>query len=235
MRRTPLSAEGDLVLVIDDEPQLLRFLTAALKSNGYAVITAGRADEGEHLALSHRPAVILLDLGLPDRDGLEVVQSLRTWCEIPIIVISARGKEDDKVAGLEAGANDYLTKPFGTRELMARIRVALRMRAGAPIAETVFEVGEIRVDVERRSVTKRGESIKLTPVGFKLLVALIRHRGKVLTHNQLCREVWGQGSGQHTPTLRVHMNQLRQKLEDHPAIPRYLQTELGVGYRFSEN
>lgn len=230
-----MSVEGDLILVIDDEPQLLRFLQAALKSHGFAVLTAMRGDEGEHLALSYRPAAILLDLGLPDRDGLEVVGAIRAWSELPIIVISARGREDDKVAALEAGANDYLTKPFGTRELIARIRVALRLRIGTPVPITRFEVGSIVVDLESHTVTRRGEKVRLTPNEFKLLVAMVRHPGKVLTHNQLLREVWGSANLQQTHYLRVYMNQLRHKLEDDPARPRYLQTELGVGYRLLED
>lgn len=229
-----MSAEGELILVIDDEPQLLRFLHAALKSHGFSVLTAMRADEGEHLALSHRPAAILLDLGLPDRDGLEVVGALRAWSDIPIIVISARGKEDDKVAALETGANDYLTKPFGTRELIARIRVALRLRTGTPVPVTRFEVGGIVVDLENHSVTCRGEKVRLTPNEFKLLVAMVRHPGKVLTHNQLLKEVWGSANLQQIHYLRVYMNQLRHKLEENPARPIYLQTELGVGYRLLE-
>ncbi len=229
-----MSDAGDLILVIDDEPQLLRFLGAALKSHGYRVLTATNAEEGERLALSHIPAAILLDLGLPDRDGLEVVGALRSWSDIPIIVISARGKEDDKVMALESGANDYLTKPFGTRELIARIRVALRNRIGVPASVTLYESGEIRVDLEGHVVTRRGEIIHLTPNEFKLLVVLLRHPGKVLTHNQLLKEVWGSANLQQTHYLRVYMNQLRHKLEDDPTRPRYLQTELGVGYRLVE-
>lgn len=229
-----MSADEPLILVIDDEPQLLRFLTAALKSHAFRVLTASNAAEGERLAVSHRPEAILLDLGLPDRDGLEVVRNLRTWCETPIIVISARGKEDDKVDALEAGANDYLTKPFGTRELLARIRVTLRTRVSSPTESPLLEFGEIRVDLEAHTVTRNGEKVHLTPNEFKLLVALLRHPGKVLTHNQLLKEVWGISNLQQTHYLRVYMNQLRHKLEADPARPRHLQTELGVGYRFVE-
>jgi len=229
-----VNAESPLVLVVDDEPQLLRFLTAALKSHDYRVMTAETAGEGERLILSHRPDAILLDLGLPDRDGLEVVAHVRGWCDTPIIVISARGKEDDKVEALEAGANDYLTKPFGTRELIARIRVALRNRFQASPASPVVEFGDIRVDLEDRSVTRGGERVHLTPNEFKLLAALVRHPGKVLTHNQLLKEVWGSANLQQTHYLRVYMNQLRYKLEEDPARPRHLQTELGVGYRLVE-
>lgn len=229
-----MSAEDPLVLVVDDEPQLLRFLSAALKSHGYRVVTACTAEEGERLALSHRPEAILLDLGLPDRDGLEVVPRLRSWCETPIIVISARGQEDDKVEALEAGANDYLTKPFGTRELVARIRVALRTRQPLSTGAPVLELGEIRVDLEDHTVTLKGEKVHLTPNEFKLLAALLRHPGKVLTHKQLLKEVWGSANLQQTHYLRVYMNQLRQKLEADPARPRHFQTELGVGYRLVE-
>lgn len=229
-----MRAEGELILVVDDEPQLLRFLQAALKSHGYAVLTAASAEEGERLALSHRPAAILLDLGLPDRDGIDVVDALRAWSDTPIIVISARGKEDDKVAALEAGANDYLTKPFGTRELIARIRVALRLRMGLPAPATCFEVGDIRVDLEGHAVTRGGRKVALTPNEFKLLVALARHAGKVMTHNQLLKEVWGSANLQQVHYLRVYMNQLRHKLEEDPARPRHFQTELGVGYRLVE-
>lgn len=229
-----MNAEAPLILVVDDEPQLLRFLTAALKSHDYRVLTASTASEGERLILSHRPDAILLDLGLPDRDGLEVVANVRGWCDTPIIVISARGKEDDKVEALEAGANDYLTKPFGTRELIARIRVALRTRSQASAASPIVEIGDIRVDLEDHIVTRNGERVHLTPNEFKLLAALMRHSGKVLTHNQLLKEVWGSANLQQTHYLRVYMNQLRYKLEDDPARPRYLQTELGVGYRLTE-
>lgn len=229
-----MSADDPLILVIDDEPQLLRFLQAALKSHGYRALTAETAEEGERLALSHRPDAVLLDLGLPDRDGLEVVNQLRGWCDTPIIVISARGKEDDKVAALEAGANDYLTKPFGTRELIARIGVALRNRMDVPAASPVIEFGDIRVDLEGRVVMRQGERVHLTPNEFKLLTAMVRHPGKILTHNQLLKEVWGVANLQQTHYLRVYMNTLRHKLEEDPARPRYFQTELGVGYRFTE-
>lgn len=229
-----MSAEDPLILVIDDEPQLQRFLTAALKSHGYRALTAVSAGEGLRLALSHQPSAILLDLGLPDRDGLEVVTELRSWSDTPIIVISARGKEDDKVDALEGGANDYLTKPFGTRELIARIRVALRNRAVPQGASPVMEIGEIRLDLETRIVTRGGERVHLTPNEFKLLVALMRHPGKVLTHNQLIKEVWGVTNLQQVHSLRVCMNQLRQKLEADTARPKHFQTELGVGYRLSD-
>lgn len=223
-----------LVLIIEDEPQLLRFLSAALKSHGYRSMTASTAQEGESLSLSHRPDAILLDLGLPDKDGLEVVKTMREWFDTPIIVVSARGKEDDKVEALESGANDYLTKPFGTRELIARIRVALRGRQQGPSANLVCDIGELHVDVEAHLVTLKGEKVHLTPNEFKLLALLVRHIGKVLTHNQILKEVWGITNTQQTHYLRVYMNQLRQKLEADPSRPRYLHTELGVGYRLMD-
>jgi len=229
-----VSAEDSLILVIDDEPQLQRFLAAALKSHGFRTLMASTAAEGERLALSHQPDAILLDLGLPDRDGLQVVVALRSWGTIPIIVISARGKEDDKVEALESGANDYLTKPFGTRELIARIRVALRNRGALTATSSVLELGDLRVDLEAHLVTCGGDPIRLTPTEYKLLVALMRHPGKVLTHHQLIREVWGMARYQQVHTLRVYMNQLRHKLEADPSRPKYFQTELGVGYRLTD-
>jgi len=226
-----MSAEEPLILVIDDEPQLQRFLTAALKSHGYRTLMAGTAEEGVRLAISHQPSAILLDLGLPDRDGLEVLTDMRGWSDTPIIVISARGKEDDKVEALESGANDYLTKPFGTRELIARIRVAIRNRILPQGSGPVMESGGLRVDLEAHIVTLSGVRVHLTPNEYKLLVALMRHPGKVMTHNQLLKEVWGAASLQQVHSLRVCMNQLRHKLEADPAQPRYFLTELGVGYR----
>jgi two-component system KDP operon response regulator KdpE len=223
------------VLVVDDEPQLVRFLTAALRSHDYRVISAVSAQEAERLAISYQPDAILLDLGLPDKDGLEVVAALRAWGEIPIIVVSARGKEDDKVQALEAGANDYLTKPFGTRELLARIRVALRNRPSAAAPPSpVVTFGAIRVDLDQRRVTFKGEKVHLTPHEFKLLATLIRHSGKVLTHNQLLKEVWGVTNLHQTHYLRVYMNQLRHKLEEDPTRPRHFITEVGIGYRLEE-
>lgn len=226
-----MEPEAPLILVVDDEPQLQRFLRAALGSHGYRVLSATTAAEGECLAASHRPDAILLDLGLPDLDGLEVTRRLRDWTQTPIIVISARGQEDDKVQALEAGANDYLTKPFGTRELIARIRVSLRLRQLEEAPEPVLDLGPLHIDLARREVLRRGEPVHLTPNEFRLLATLVRHAGKVLTHHQLLKEVWGEGSASHAHYLRVYMNQLRHKLEDEPARPRYFITEVGVGYR----
>jgi two-component system KDP operon response regulator KdpE len=221
------------ILVIDDEPPIRRYLRTTLEAEGYALLEAGTAAEGELLAISHRPEVILLDLGLPDLDGIELARRLRERCPSPIIVISARGQEADKIRALDAGADDYLTKPFSTGELMARIRVALRhgSRDRTQPEATVFEQGSWRVDLERREVTRSGETVHLTPNEYRLLTTLIRHAGKVLTHRQLLREVWGGAAGAQPHYLRVYMAQLRQKLEPEPARPRHLITEPGVGYR----
>jgi two-component system KDP operon response regulator KdpE len=221
------------VLLVEDEPQMRRFLRAALASHDYRLIEAETAKEGIAHASARKPDVILLDLGLPDRDGLDVTRDLREWSTTPIIVLSARGREQDKVAALDLGADDYLTKPFGVDELLARIRVALRHAsrpAGAP-PEPVFEAGDVRVDLARREVTKAGTPVHLTPTEYKLLGLLIRHAGKVLTHRQLLKEVWGVNYADQSHYVRVYMAQLRQKLEADPARPRLILTEPGVGYR----
>jgi two-component system KDP operon response regulator KdpE len=182
-----------------------------------------------------RPDLVILDLGLPDIDGLDVTRRLREWSAVPIIVVSARGKEQDKVVALDAGADDYLTKPFGAGELLARVRVALRHAASANPAtgEPVFTVGQLQVDLLRRVVTSGGREIHLTPNEFKLLATLVKHAGMVVTHQQVLKEVWGLGSNQQSHYVRVYMNQLRQKLEEDPARPKYLLTEQGVGYRLA--
>jgi two-component system KDP operon response regulator KdpE len=221
------------ILVIDDELPIRRYLKTTLEAQGYALQEAATAAEGEALAAGCPPDVILLDLGLPDLDGIELARRLRRACPSPIIVISARGQEADKIQALDAGADDYLTKPFGTGELMARIRVALRHgpRGGDAPEEPVFELGNWRVDLVRREVTLAGQSVHLTPNEYRLLTTLIRHAGRVLTHRQLLREVWGSVAGAQPHYLRVYMAQLRQKLEPEPARPRHLITEPGVGYR----
>ena len=221
-----------LVLLVEDEPQMRRFLRVALEGSSLRFLEAATAQEGLLLAASHRPQVILLDLGLPDLDGLEVTRRLREWCTTPIIVLSARGQEADKIGALDAGADDYLTKPFSTGELLARIRVALRhdRRPGEP-EEPVFTLGRWRVDLARRQVLVEGEEVHLTPLEYKLFTTLIRHAGRVVTHQQLLREVWGGVPGAQPLYLRVYMTQLRHKLEEDPSRPRYLQTEPGVGYR----
>ena len=221
------------ILVIEDEPALKKFLRLSLESQNYKVMEAATGEEGLRQAALEQPDIIILDLGLPDIDGLEVTRRLREWTAIPIIVVSARGKEQDKVVALDAGADDYVTKPFGVGELLARLRVAERHRAAADqdTGEPVFEVGDLRVDLARREVTSGGKSVHLTPNEFRLLSVLVKHRGKVMTHRQLLREVWGPDATEESHYLRVYMNQLRQKLEADPARPRHLLTEPGVGYR----
>jgi two-component system KDP operon response regulator KdpE len=224
-----------LVLVIEDEPQMLRFLRPALEGHGYRMIEATTGRDGITQASTRSPDLVLLDLGLPDLDGLEVTGRIREWSRVPIVVISARGREDDKVAALDAGADDYVTKPFGVRELLARLRVALRHTAQADGAESSrLEFGPLAIDLEKRRVTRDGETIHLTPIEYRLLVELARHPGKVLTHSHLLRQVWGPGYVQQSHYLRVYMAQLRRKLEADPARPRYLLTEAGVGYRFAD-
>ena len=222
------------VLLVEDEAPMRRFLRVALEGAGYGLLEAETAREGLSLAASHQPALILMDLGLPDMDGLELTKRLREWSATPIIVLSARGQEQDKIAALDSGADDYLTKPFSTGELLARMRVALRHRPGGAEAEPVFETPEWRVDFAKREVTAQGRSVHLTPNEFKLLAALARHAGKVLTHRQLLKEVWGGSPSAQPHYLRVYMAQLRHKLEADPARPRHLITEAGVGYRLRE-
>lgn len=220
------------LLLIEDEPQMRRFLRATLLAHGYGVVEASTAREGLAQTSGRNPDLILLDLGLPDGDGLELTTTLRTITRAPIIVISARGKEQDKVTALDRGADDYLTKPFGVAELLARIRAALRHAARSPdTAELVFASGELRVDLERREVTRGRETVHLTPTEYKLLAALVRQAGRVLTHRQLLEEVWGSSYVGQTHYLRVYMAQLRHKLERDPSRPRLLTTEPGVGYR----
>ena len=223
-----------LVLVVEDELQVMRFLRATLPAHGYRMLEAANGAQALVEAQTRQPDVVLLDLGLPDLDGLEVTRRIREWSSVPIVVVSARGQERDKVQALDAGADDYLTKPFGTDELLARMRVALRhaARVAGGEGETVFEAWELRVDLASRLVHLRGEEVRLTRTEYRLLAALVQHAGKVLTHRQLLREVWGPGASNETHYLRVYMAQLRHKLEDDPARPRYLLTETGVGYRF---
>jgi two-component system, OmpR family, KDP operon response regulator KdpE len=225
-----------LVLVIEDETQILRFLRAALTGHGYRYAEATTGEEGLRQAATRSPDLIVLDLGLPDMDGLEVTRRLREWATMPIVVLSARGQERDKIAALDAGADDYVTKPFGIGELLARLRVALRhgrRSEEAPWA-ALLEVGGLRIDQTRRSVLRDGVEVHLTPIEYKLLTALARYPGRVVTHAQLLREVWGPGYLGQTHYLRVYMAQLRHKLEREPARPRYLVTEPGVGYRLRE-
>jgi two-component system KDP operon response regulator KdpE len=227
---------ADTVLVVEDEVPMRRFLSAALESHGFHVIAAGSLAAAERAATEQPPAAILLDLGLPDGDGLTLVRGLRTWSSAPVIVISARDREDDKVTALDAGADDYLTKPFGTNELLARIRVALRhARAQRTPDDPVLEIGAIRIDQARHAVTVDDKPVHLTPTEFRLLALLARHAGKVLTHRQLLQEVWGPRNTHQTHYLRVHMAALRRKIEVDPARPRWIATEPGVGYRLRDD
>ena len=224
-------AREPLVLVVEDEPQIVRFLRATLPPHGYRVLDVACAADGLREAASRAPDIVLLDLGLPDLDGVEVVRRLREWSQVPIVVVSARGQESDKVEALDAGADDYLTKPFGTDELLARMRVALRRSARSEDQKPVVEAGRLRIDLAARVVHRGGEEVRLTRTEYRLVAALAQHPGKVLTHRQLLREVWGPNAELDTPYLRVYMAQLRHKLEDDPARPRHLLTETGVGYR----
>ncbi len=221
-----------VIVLIEDEPQIRRFLRATLVSQGYRLFEAATGADGLLEAATRQADVIIVDLGLPDMDGLDVIRRLREWATVPIIVLSARGQERDKVTALDAGADDYVSKPFSAGELLARIRVALRHAAGAAREdEAKFAVGDLQVDLARRRVLATGKEVHLTPIEYKLLVTLIRHAGKVLTHRQLLKEVWGPSHSEEAHYLRVYMAQLRRKLEANPARPRYLLTEPGVGYR----
>ena len=224
---------GPLVLVVEDEPQMLRFLRGSLSTHGYRLAETSTAADGLAQAAARNPDVILLDLGLPDIDGIEVTRRIREWTQTPIIVISARGQDEDKINALDAGADDYLTKPFSVGELLARIRVALRHVAHASSGkeEPIFNVEELRVDLGKRQVFVQGSEVHLTPTEYRLLATMIKYAGRVVTHRQLLKEVWGPPYVEHTQYLRVFMGQLRQKLEPDPAKPRFLINEPGVGYR----
>ncbi len=223
------------ILIIEDEPALQKFLRVTLTNQNYNIIEALTGESGLRHASNDRPDLVILDLGLPDIDGIEVTRRLRAWSAIPIIVVSARGKEQDKVQALDAGADDYLTKPFGVGELLARVRVALRHIAMADpdSGDTVFESGDLHVNLGRREVTLDGKAVHLTPIEFRLLSVLVKNAGRVMTHRQLLNEVWGPGSADQSHYLRVYMNQLRQKIEEDASRPRYLLTETGVGYRLA--
>jgi two-component system KDP operon response regulator KdpE len=229
------SQNEPVAVVIEDEPPIRRFLRATLDGQGYRVFEAGTGEAGLVEAATRQPDVVIVDLGLPDIDGLEVIRRLREWSTVPIVVLSARGQEQDKIAALDVGADDYLSKPFGVGELLARMRVALRhaARFGQEAGESSFTQGDLSVDLARRRVLMHGQEVHLTPIEYRLLTSLVRHAGKVLTHRQLLREVWGPSHTGETHHLRVHMAQLRRKLEVDSARPRYLLTEPGVGYRLA--
>jgi two-component system KDP operon response regulator KdpE len=224
------------LLAIEDDPQIQRFLTAALEAHGHSLQVAGNAADGLRLATLRQPDVIIVDLGLPDMSGLDVIERLREWFRRPILVLSARSHENDKIAALDRGADDYLTKPFGIGELLARLRVAQRHLAehdGATL-QTRIEAGALSIDLAAHRVQRAGVDLHLTPTEYELLTALAKHRGKVMTHRQLLREVWGAAHVESPHYLRIYMRALRHKIETDPARPRYLLTEVGVGYRFAD-
>ena len=223
------------IIVVEDEAQIRRFLRTTLASEGYQVVEAETGKQGLSDAATHKPDLVILDLGLPDMDGVEVIKGVRSWSSVPIIILSARSQEGDKISALDAGANDYLVKPFGVGELLARMRVALRQSASAANGgeDGVFAVGDLQVDMLHRKVTVGGVEVHLTPIEYRLLTVLVKHAGKVLTHQLLLKEVWGPNYVERAHYLRIYMGALRHKLEQDPARPRYLLTEVGVGYRLA--
>jgi two-component system KDP operon response regulator KdpE len=222
--------DGPQILIVDDELQIRRFLRISLESNGYHVHESDAGHDAIVKTAQLRPDLVILDMGLPDMDGLEVLKRLREWTKTPVIILSVRDNDRDKIAALDAGADDYLTKPFSTEELLARMRVAQR-HAQPQEQEAIFTVGNVQVDFARRLVTRNGEPVKLTPTEYALLRLLIQHAGRVLTHRQILKEVWGPEYVDELHYLRVYFAQLRQKLEDDPTLPKLILTEPGVGYR----
>ncbi|MCG3137820.1 MAG: KDP operon transcriptional regulatory protein KdpE [Phycisphaerae bacterium] len=222
------------ILVIEDEVPIRRFLRPAIEAAGYRLVECGTGKDGILQASQAHPGLVILDLGLPDIDGLEVIKQIREWSKIPIIILSARGIETQKVAALDAGADDYIQKPFGVAELMARIRVALRHYHSVQQTESapIIQAGQISIDLTRREVRRNGALVHLTPLEYQLLTTLVKHSGLVMTQRQLLHDVWGPGHADESHYLRIYMRQLRQKLEDNPANPQHLITEAGVGYRF---
>jgi two-component system KDP operon response regulator KdpE len=224
-----------VVVLIEDESEIRRFLRAALVDHGYRLFEAATGAEGLREAEVRQPEIVVIDLGLPDMDGLEVIRQLRTWTAVPIIVLSARGQDRDKIAALDGGADDYVSKPFSVGELLARMRVSLRHaeRAVREVGEATFQIGELLISPPLRRVTVGGQEVHLTPIEYRLLTTLARHAGKVMTHRQLLAEVWGRPYADQPHYLHVYMAQLRRKIETQPAQPRYLLTEPGVGYRLA--
>ena len=220
------------ILVIEDEPQIRRFVRAALDGEGFHVFEAETAKQGLSEAATRLPDLVILDLGLPDSDGMDLLRDLRNWSKVPVVVLSARTEEQDKIAALDLGADDYLIKPFGVGELLARIRAALRRSATAGEDLPQVSFGDVKLDLSARNVTRAGETVHLTAIEYRLLAFLASHTGKVLTHRQILREVWGPSHSDASHYLRIYMSHLRQKLEVDPAQPRHLLTETGVGYRF---
>ena len=240
--RQPASSDASVlsrkatVVLIEDEPEIRRFLRATLLAEGCRLFEAATGEEGLREAEVRQPDIVVLDLGLPDMDGLDVIRRLRQWTGVPIVVLSARGQEHDKIAALDAGADDYVSKPFGVGELLARIRVSLRHaeRTVREVGEPTFGVGDLQVNLSQRRVVVAGNEVHLTPIEYRLLATLVKHAGKVLTHGQLLREVWGPPYAERAHYLHVYMAQLRRKVERDPARPRYLLTEPGVGYRLAD-
>ena len=222
------------ILVVDDEPEIRRFLRASLRAKQYEVLEASNGTQALELMTQHQPDLMILDLGLPDIDGVEVTRRIREWSQIPIIILSVRDREKDKIEALDAGADDYLTKPFGVGELMARMRVVMR-RIPSEAQESVFTVKGLKIDLSRHQVSLADKEIPLTPTEFDLLRVLIQNAGKVITHRQLIQKVWGSGYEDESRLLRVNISNLRHKIEPDPNQPYYILTELGVGYRFRED
>jgi two-component system, OmpR family, KDP operon response regulator KdpE len=231
-----MTADGPKILLIEDEREIRRFLRVSLSSHGYRLVESANGRDGVMQAASQQPDLMILDLGLPDIDGMDVIGQVREWSKIPIIVLSARGQEHQKVDALDAGADDYLTKPFSVGELIARIRVALRhvVQDSSTSDGAIFSVGDLKVDMARRQIFLSDEEIHLTPIEYRLMTTMIKYAGKVVTHKQLLKEVWGPDSVYETHYLRVYMAQLRRKIETDPAQPRYLFTEAGIGYRLAD-
>ena len=220
------------VLIVEDEQAIRRFLRAALEAEGLRAWEAETLQRGLIEAATRKPDLVILDLGLPDGDGIDFIRDLRQWSQIPVIVLSARTEESDKIAALDAGADDYLSKPFGIGELQARLRVALRRNAGIQQSDPLVSFSDIQVDLANRRIVRAGEELHLTPIEFRLLAVLLTNHGKVLTQRQLLSQVWGPNAVEHSHYLRIYMGHLRQKLEADPARPRHLLTETGIGYRF---
>jgi two-component system KDP operon response regulator KdpE len=219
------------VLIVEDEPEIRKFLRSSLGAEGYRVVESETGERGAIDAGTHKPDLAIVDLGLPDIDGLQVIRRIRSWSPMPVIVLSARAQERSKIDALDAGADDYVTKPFGVGELLARVRVALRHLARSPQGSEVLKLGDVELDLKKRHASKNQHPIHLTPIEFRLLACLAKHLGLVVTHRQLLREVWGPSHIEHTHYLRIYMKQLRDKLEADPVQPKYLVTETGVGYR----